>query len=300
MPATIIGLGEILWDLLPTGRSLGGAPFNFTFHCHQLGQPAVMVSRIGRDEPGAAIRAALHELGLSDEFVQQDDEHPTGTVSVALDQGGQPTFTIHEGAWDHLAWDDRLAALAGQALVVCFGSLIQRHATARATVRRVLAAARNSIAVFDVNLRQHYHDRDVLESSLVASRWAKLNDGELLVLRELFGLKGAGESGLVRDLRQRFDLELVALTRGEKGCLVQTADEEVVVPGQRVEVVDTVGAGDAFTAGLVCAVLEGRDVADAARFANRLAARVAASRGGTPRIDRAEIEDCLPSRRAAE
>jgi fructokinase len=290
MAGTIIGLGEILWDLLPTGKALGGAPFNFTFHCHQLGQPAVMVSRVGRDELGAEIRAVLRGLDLGDDFVQDDPAHATGTVSVALDKGGQPTYTIHEGAWDHLAWDERLAVLAGQAQVVCFGSLVQRHATARETVRRVLASARNAITVFDVNLRQHYFDRDVLESSLTASRWAKLNDGELVVLRDLFGLTGSGENALVADLRQRFDLELVALTRGEKGCLVQTADEEVAAAGVCVEVVDTVGAGDAFTAGLVTAVLEGRDVAGAARFANRLAARVAASRGGTPRIDRREIE----------
>ena len=288
--SAIIGLGEILWDLLPTGKSLGGAPFNFTFHCHQLGQPAIMVSRVGRDERGAEIRAALRGLGLRDDFVQDDAEHPTGTVGVEVDERGQPTFTIHEGAWDHLAWDDRLAALAGQAVVVCFGSLIQRQATARATVRRVLSAARNSICIFDVNLRQDHHSREVLEESLEASRWAKLNDVELVVLRDLFGLKG-GESSLVAELRRRFDLELVALTRGEKGCLVQTADEEVVVPGLPVAVVDTVGAGDAFAAGLVCAVLEGREVADAARFANRLAARVAASRGGTPRIERGEIEE---------
>jgi fructokinase len=288
--SAIIGLGEILWDLLPTGKVLGGAPFNFTFHCHQLGQPAAMVSRVGRDALGAEIRATLRQHGLRDDFVQDDPDHPTGTVGVEVDEHGQPTFTIHEGAWDHLAWDDRLAALAGQAQVVCFGSLIQRHPTARATVRRVLEAARNSILVFDVNLRQHYHGREVLESSLAASRWAKLNDAELVLLRDLFGLAGARESALVAELRKRFDLELVALTRGEKGCLVQTADEEVVVPGLRVAVVDTIGAGDAFTAGLVSAVLEGRDVAAAARFANRLAARVAAARGGTPRLDRAEIE----------
>jgi fructokinase len=290
MVATIIGLGEVLWDLLPTGKALGGAPFNFTFHCHQLGQQAVMVSRVGRDELGTEIRAALRGMGLRDDLVQDDAEHPTGTVSVAVDERGQPTFTIHKGAWDHLAWDDRLAALAGQAQVVCFGSLAQRHPTARETVRRVLRSAGNSIPVFDVNLRQHFFDRDVLHASLTACRWAKLNDGELVVLRDQFGLTGHSESALVADLRRHFDLELVALTRGDKGCLVQTADEEVIVPGLRVEVVDTVGAGDAFTAGLVCAVLEGRDVADAARFANRLAARVAASRGGTPRIDRTEIE----------
>src|SRR5262249_47362861 len=161
--------------------------------------------------------------------------------------------------------------------------------TARQTVRRVLAEAPSLLTVFDVNLRQDFHDRDVLESSLTACRWAKLNDAELVVLRELFSLSGDGEGEIVADLRERYGGELVALTRGERGCLVQTAREEVEVPGERVTVIDTVGSGDAFTAGLLCSVLEGRPVAEAARFANKLAARVAASRGGTPRFDAAEL-----------
>jgi fructokinase len=207
MSATIVGLGEVLWDLFPSGKVLGGAPFNFTFHCHQLGQQAVMVSRVGRDVLGTEVRAVLHELGLGDEFMQDDPEHATGTVAVAVDAQGQPTFTINEGAWDHLAWDDQLAVLAGRAQVVCFGSLVQRNPTARATVQRFLQSARNALLVFDVNLRQHYHSRDVLEESLRLARWAKLNDAELVVLRDLFGLAGSEQSKLVLELRSRFDLE---------------------------------------------------------------------------------------------
>jgi fructokinase len=287
---SIVGLGEVLWDLLPAGKVLGGAPFNFTFHCHQLGQAAVMVSRVGRDELGQQIRAAMRELGLDDSFVQDDGEHPTGTVGVEVDSAGQPSFTIHPGAWDHLDWEERLEALLGQAQAVCFGTLIQRNDSAHATVRRALHAARNALIVYDVNLRQDYFSREVLEESLRASRWVKLNDSELSVLRSMFDLSGTSESAMVADLRKRFGAELVALTRGERGCLVQTADEEVAVSGVRVQVVDTIGAGDAFTAGLVCTVLEGRSVADAARFANRLAACVAARAGGTPRLQRADIE----------
>src|SRR5262249_38226801 len=153
----------------------------------------------------------------------------TGTVSVEV-RDAQPAFTIHEGAWDHLAWDDRLAAVLASAQVVCFGSLIQRHATARATLRRLLRLASHLLVVFDVNLRQHFYDREVLEYSLRASRWVKLNDGELAVLKALFGLSGSTESAVVAQLRQAFGVELVALTRGAAGCLVQTADEEVVAP----------------------------------------------------------------------
>jgi fructokinase len=294
---SIVGLGEVLWDLLPSGKVLGGAPFNFTFHCHQFGHAAVMVSRVGRDELGHEIRAAMRDLGLDDSFVQDDSEHPTGTVGVELNSAGQPSFTIHPGAWDHLAWDDRLEAVLGQAQAVCFGTLIQRSAGARAAVRRALRAARNALVVYDVNLRQDFYSREVLEESLRASRWVKLNDGELAVLRAMFDFSGTNQSAIVADLRKRFGTELVALTRGEQGCLVQTADEEVLASGVRVQVVDTIGAGDAFTAGLVCAMLEGRSVADAARFANGLAAAVAARAGGTPRLERAEIEGGPPERK---
>jgi fructokinase len=145
--------------------------------------------------------------------------------------------------------------------------------------------------IYDVNLRQHYFGREVIEASLAASRWVKLNDQELVILRGLLQLSGTTDSSLLANLRRRYDQELAALTRGEKGCLVQTATEEIHVPGLSVRVVDTVGAGDAFTAGLLVYVLEGKPLAEAAVFANRLAAIVAASAGGTPMIDRREIEN---------
>jgi fructokinase len=290
MAIEIIGIGEVLWDLLPTGKALGGAPFNFAFHCHQLGHRAVMVSRVGRDALGDEIRASMRGLGLDDAFVQTDESHSTGTVSVAVDESGQPSYTIHEGAWDHLEWDDRLANLMRGAKAVCFGSLIQRHQTARTVVGRVLAEANEALTAFDVNLRQQFYTRDLLADSLTASRWAKLNDDELIVLKEMFSLAGSNEREIIADLRMRFALDLVALTRGEKGCLVQTADEEIDLPGERVKVVDTVGAGDAFTAALVCSILEGKSVGESARFANRYAARVAAARGGTPVIDSSELD----------
>lgn len=282
----IVGLGEILWDLLPTGRQLGGAPFNFTFHCHQLGQSAAMVSRVGTDDLGREIRQRLKDLALADDFVQSDREHATGTVTVAL-SGGQPTFTIHaDVAWDYLEWDDRLATLIRRARAVCFGTLAQRHPVSRATIQRAIAAVgTEAIVVYDVNLRQHYYHRELLEASLHASTWVKLNDDELAVLRDLLSLSGGTAAAQLADLRERYRLDLACLTRGAAGCLVQTATEEAEVPGVAVQVVDTVGAGDAFTAGLVVAHLEGLELARAARFANLLAAQVAASAGGTPRID---------------
>lgn len=294
--SAIVGLGEVLWDLLPSGKVLGGAPLNFTFHCRQLGHPAVMVSRVGTDSLGDEIRAALRLRDLADDFVQSDPHHPTGTVTVQLGNDGQPSYTIHEGvAWDHLAWDERLASLANSARAVCFGTLVQRSPTSRATVRRLLDTAHDALIVYDINLRQHFYDRDIIQQSLAQSDWLKLNDGELLVLRDLLGLVGTSESALVADLRRRTSVELVALTRGDRGCLVQTAAEEIEEPGIPVQVIDTIGAGDSFTAGLLVYHLEGRPLRDAVRFANRLAARVAASRGGTPHLVRTHIErDTFP------
>ncbi|MFO0879695.1 MAG: carbohydrate kinase [Gemmataceae bacterium] len=290
--SVIVGLGEVLWDLLPEGKVLGGAPLNFTFHCKQLGQPAVMVSRVGTDALGEQIRLALRAHGLEDAWLQADADHPTSTVTVQLDPQGQPSYTIHEGvAWDHLAWTDALGSLAASARAVCFGTLMQRSQTSRTTVQRFLDQARSALIVCDINLRQHYHSREVLEASLNRSHWIKLNDGELLYLRDLLGLAGSSESALVTSLRQRYQADVVALTRGAHGCLVQTADKEFEEPGISVQVVDTVGAGDAFTAGLLVRHLEGASLREAARFANRLAAQVARYPGGTPRIDRATLGD---------
>jgi fructokinase len=288
----IVGVGEVLWDLLPSGRQLGGAPFNFAFHCHQLGHPAVMVSRVGRDELGNEIRAALQDRGLTDAFVQEDPHRPTGTVPVTLGSDGQPAFTITEDvAFDYLAPEPSWDALFGQAVAVCFGTLAQRSSAGHQAVERAVSFARNPLTIFDVNLRQHFYDRKTIEASLRACRWVKLNEDELDVLFALLQLEGRTPSAILRDLRRRFPIELACVTRGEHGCLVQTSDEEIVVPGRRVSVVDTIGAGDAFTAGLLVATLEGRSLGEAASFANRLAGKVAAAAGGTPLIDRKELED---------
>ncbi len=287
----VVGLGEVLWDLLPTGKQLGGAPFNFTFHCHRLGHPSVMVSRVGADALREEIRAASRQLGLPETYLQEDPEHPTGTVRVSVDQHGQPTFVITpDVAWDHLAWEDRLGPLLRRARAVCFGTLAQRHPVARATIQRALQEARQALVVYDVNLRQQFYSKEIIEASLSVSRWVKLNDQELPVLRELLGLPGTTDAACLDALRGRYGLEAAILTRGAHGCLVRSAAAAIDLPGIPVQVIDTVGAGDAFTAGLVAYTLEGRPLAAAAAFANRLAARVAASLGATPLLERADIE----------
>ena len=234
---------------------------------------------MGKDKDGEGLLSAAQSLGLSDTYIQQDSEHPTGTVVVAVAEDGQPTYRITpDVAWDHLAWDAALELLAVKAEAVCFGTLAQRHPVAQATIRRLVRSARNALTIFDVNLRQDFYDRAGIETSLKMARWVKLNDEELVVLGDLLEIHGT-PSQLLAELRRRYGPELICLTRGAAGCLVQTADEQVAAPGIKVQVVDTVGAGDAFTAGLLCAVLEGKDLAEAAAFANRLAARVAAAPG---------------------
>lgn len=292
----ILGLGEVLWDLLPSGPRLGGAPCNFAFHCRQLGHSSAIVSRIGADDWGKKLAAELDRLRVPRELVQTDTQHATGTVSVALNEAGHPTYTITENvAWDFIEMPDDLPAIISPAKVICFGSLAQRHETSRHTIRHILEASRSlpgrRIHVFDVNLRQHFYSTELLDASLRLADWVKVNDEELAVLANLFDLPKVTDLSTLASLRERYNLSLACLTRGERGCVVHTADEQIDEPGVFVQVADTVGAGDAFTAGLACLSLEGQPLRSVVRFANRYAARVAASAGATPKIDRESVRD---------
>jgi len=274
----IVALGELLWDLLPAGPRAGGAPFNFTFHCYQLGHPAVIVSRVGDDDPGRRLRAEVRRLGLTDEYIQTDPDHPTGTVQVSLDAAGQPAYTITEMvAWDFIEWEPRLDALAGSAPAVCFGTLAQRAPESRSTIRRVVALAHGP-AILDLNLRPPFDGPDTIRESLDLADWLKLNADEAARLPAGFDPSA---------------MDLMCVTRGAAGCSVRTATEVIDLPGIPVRVADTVGAGDAFTAALVTQHLEGRPLREAARFANAYAAVVASRVGGTPTVTRAEVEHLL-------
>jgi fructokinase len=291
--APIVGLGELLWDLLPEGPQPGGAPLNFAFHCHQLGHPAVIVSRVGDDELGCRLRAEVNDRGMVDEFVQTDSHHATGRVQVQINESGQPAYTIAENvAYDFLEWHPRLEELARSARAVCFGTLAQRCAGSRETIQRFIQTAMQRpdvVRVFDVNLRQQYGTPDLMEGMLRLADWIKLNEQELLILRRWFALRGADGAAL-EQLCAIAPVRLACLTRGERGCLLWSKDDEIDYPGIRVPVADTVGAGDAFTAGLLTQILEGRTLRQAADFANRFAALVASHHGGTPTIRRADVE----------
>lgn len=280
------GLGEILWDLFPEGRRLGGAPANFAFHSAQLGRPAAAISRAGDDLLGREILDRLAAAGLSADAVQIDPVHPTGTVRVDLDAQGQPAYTIVEGvAWDHLEWTPALAALAARTAAVCFGSLAQRHPVSRETIRRFLTACPpETFAVFDINLRQSFHGPEVIHKGLELARAAKMNDEELPVVAGMTGLESESEEDRARELLERYALDLVCVTRGARGALLVTEDAVSDHPGFPVEVADAVGAGDAFVAALAHHWIKGSPLDRINEAANRMGAFVAGQSGATPAL----------------
>src|SRR5271154_4915308 len=250
MDFSIVGLGEVLWDLLLTGPKLGGAPANFAYHAHALGANARAISRVGDDEYGHEIIRRFRAMDLPDSMMQLDKTSPTGTVKVELSGGGLAHFTIQENvAWDYLAATPDAINVASSADAICFGSLAQRCAASRATIQTLLAAARlDALRVFDINIRQHFYSRSVIEKSLQLSNVLKLNDDELPILVEMFSLTGSIEQKIQR-LAEQFNLSLIALTRGPKGSLLYQKDRSDKESwsdclSRPVEVVDTVGAGD--------------------------------------------------------
>jgi fructokinase len=289
MPATftIVGLGELIWDLLPTGQQLGGAPANFAYGARLLGNAAVVASRVGADAWGQEARARLTEMGLDTSCLQQDDAHPTGTVGVRLDARGEPTFTVNQdSAWDYLEWTESWRALAARADAVCFGTLGQRSAQARATISSFLEHTRpGALRIFDVNLRHSFFTPDMLDASLRQATVVKLNSDELARVAAMAGLTARSERDIARHLLRSFALELVAITRGAHGSLLVTADETSEHPGLRVRVADTIGAGDAFTAALAHGHLHGARLDDISAAANRLGAWVVTQTGATPPPD---------------
>lgn len=283
-----IGLGEVLWDLLPDGRQLGGAPANFAYHAHALGGDGRVISRVGSDDLGRDIVERLGGLGLSTAGISVDPVAPTGTVTVALDPSGQPAYTIHAGvAWDFLEAGSEVLLDAARADAVCFGTLAQRHPVARESIRRVLQATRaDALRIFDINLRQRFWSSEVILPSLEAANVLKLNDEELPVLVGLLGWTEVDEERCMGRLADRFGLRAVALTRGACGSRLWLDGRSVSWPlsGNPVPlpVVDTVGAGDSYTAALALGLLSGHPPEEILRIAHRVADFVCTRAGATP------------------
>jgi fructokinase len=288
----IVGLGEVLWDVYPDAAHFGGAPANFACHAAGLGAESWMVSAVGTDELGDRALAALREHGVHCTHLVRDPHHATGTVLVHLDAAGVASYEFAaDTAWDHLSWTDDLAALAARCDAVCFGTLGQRSPVSRETIRRFLEATpRTALRVFDVNLRQHFYDRETIDASLRIATALKLNDDELPVVAELCGIHAATPREMLGELLTRYDLRLAALTRGPLGSLLISANEWDECPAPRANVVDTVGAGDAFTATLVTDFLRGLPLAKINRHANAVASYVCSQNGATPSLPAALAE----------
>ncbi len=287
MKHKIVAVGEVLWDLLPEGPQLGGAPANFAYHCRSLGADARTVTRVGDDDRGRDVFDRFRQLRLPTETIQVDPSLPTGTVEVTLDNG-QPHYTIREGvAWDAIDADSAAIDLVRSADAVCFGSLAQRSEVSRRSIRALVAAARpGAFRVLDVNLRAPFVDRDVIAESLSLANVLKLNEHELPELASMFGLATTEVRPAMVGLAKCFGLSLVALTRGGEGSLLMAADgvwaeHPGFDPGT---VADTIGAGDAFTAALVVGLLAGRPLEAINTHANEVAAFLCSKSGATPEL----------------
>jgi fructokinase len=304
----IVGIGELLWDVYPDGRKVpGGAPFNFAYHCHQLGHEGVIVSRVGDDSLGHNLLREVRDRGLFEHFVTVDRRYPTGTVRIQLDEEGKPTYCIAENvAWDFIGEEADLSrdksvddiGFRHDVTAICYGTLAQRSPTSRSTIQEYITDhvdMPRALRVFDVNLRQAWYTREIIDTSCRAADWIKVNDDELHVLSDR-----ADPIDAMKEIAERYfpphdpdgwdPVRLVCRTAGAEGAIIlPQSGEPIHVPAVPARVVDTVGAGDAFTAALLCLHLEGKPLAEAARFASAYAAKVCEHVGATPVIDRAAV-----------
>lgn len=279
---TVVGIGEALFDVFPEGRKIGGAPANFAYHATLQGCDGIAVSAVGRDALGDEIESIFNASGLNCRL--QRSEFPTGTVQVSVSPAGQPSYEIKENvAWDDIRVDDALAALAPKTDCVCFGSLAQRSATSRESIRSFIAAMpAGAMKVFDINLRQHYYSPELLRESLDLCNILKINDDELEIISTMFGVEGDDEKR-ARAIMERFGLRALILTCGTRGSYVfASGGQTSFLPTPVVEVVDTVGAGDSFTGAFVASALAGRSIAEAHRRAVDVSAFVCTRSGAMP------------------
>lgn len=287
----VAGIGEVLWDLYPDRRSLGGTPANVAIHARQLGDESVLVSCVGNEVLGGELIAALRQRGLNSDFIQIDAHKPTGTVAVALDQQGRPSFRCsHDVAFDALRFTPALGELAGACDAVLFSLLGQRSPAAAEAILRFVGAARHAVKVLDPNLRAGTVElRNLLPPSLRLADILKLNEQELGRMHEALGQPGESVEHFLRRLRQEYDLALVAVTRGAHGCELFHGDERQRFAGLAVQVVDTSGAGDAFAAALIHRYLRGASLFELGSYANRVAAAACTKPGANPRLAGEEI-----------
>ena len=282
----VVGLGEVLWDVLPEGKKLGGAPANFAYHAGQfLGSDnTIAVSALGNDKLGDETVEALKEHGLNDLLPRVP--YPTGTVQVQLDEQGIPTYDIKENvAWDNIPFDDDIAAIARNCRAVCFGSLAQRNVVSRETIQKFLdATPADCVKIFDINLRQQFYTKEVIKESLLRCNILKINDEELVLIGRMFGYPGLDIENKCWLILGKYNLDMLVLTCGTNGSYVFTPGQMSFQATPKVEVADTVGAGDSFTGSFCAAILSGKPVTEAHQLAVEVSAFVCTQNGAMPEM----------------
>ncbi len=284
MERKIVGLGEALWDCLPDGKKLGGAPANFAYHAGQFGFDTLAVSALGEDALGDETIAALEEHKLN--YLMPRIPYPTGTVQVTLDEQGIPTYNIREGvAWDNIPFTPEIGEVAKTCQAVCFGSLAQRSVISRETIGKFLdATPSDCVKIFDINLRQSFFTKEIIEASMRRCNILKINDEELVVVSRMFELPDLDEEKRCKQLIKDYNLDILVLTCGTNGSYVFTADKSYYQPTPKVEVADTVGAGDSFTGSFCAALLKGKSIPEAHELAVKVSAFVCTQNGAMPTL----------------
>ena len=284
MNEIVVGMGEALWDVLPEGKKIGGAPANFAYHVSQFGLPSCVVSAIGNDALGKEIIENFASKGL-DQLIAEVP-YPTGTVQVEIDQTGIPLYDIKENvAWDNIPYTEHLDALAKRTKAVCFGSLAQRNVVSRETINHFLDTMPkddDSLIVFDVNLRQGFYNKEILCKSMQNCNILKINDEELITVSRMFGYPGIDLQDKCWILLGKYNLKMLILTCGINGSYVFTPGNVSFQPTPKVEVADTVGAGDSFTAAFIASILKGKSVTEAHSIAVKTSAFVCTQKGAMP------------------
>jgi fructokinase len=299
MPHSIVAFGEVLWDLLPSGRFLGGAPFNFVYRVASIGDRGVMISRLGEDDLGREAFSIVQRLGMDTRCIQWDRHRPTGTVPITFAKDGAADITILPNvAYDYIEPAPEAREVVAQADCLCFGTLIQRRETSRRTLQELLSGFRGRIRLLDLNLRRDCWTSESVRSSIEHADVLKLNDGEAATLAGLYGLEGQRMRALAAGLLAKTGLSHVVVTLGESGAVAAArGGESLYDPAYEVKLVDPLGAGDAFAAGFVHGLLEGWPLERSVRLGNALGACVAEQRGATEPLAMADAERMMRERR---
>lgn len=291
MPKKIAAFGELLWDLLPNGKVLGGAPANFIYRINSFGDNGTLLSKVGNDKAGREAREALRNLGVSDENIQTDYEFPTGSVKVKIDELGNADYNIlTDVAYDHIEINAEMMDAFSQADCVCFGTLVQRYGISKNTLRELIHESPDVVKFLDINLRKKCYTAASIEESLRMTNILKTNDEELLITKELLNLKHENLKELAQETIEKYNLDILLCTLGSNGAFCLTNEDVFFYdPGYQISLGDTVGSGDAFSAGFIHYYMNAYPIEDGLRFGNAAGAMVATTTGATSMIRKDEI-----------